>query len=72
VKPIWTPQAIACVALVFTMCIIMLTIEAGVFMRSTSNDVAESRTLLKDTMTLVMGLTAGFFMGKATDKDKDN
>ncbi len=67
----WTPQAIACVMLIATVCIIMLTIEAGIVTRATSSDVAESRALLAHTTDLVIGLTAGFFMGKTILKEHE-
>ncbi len=66
----WTPQNIACLLLITTVCIIMLTIEFGIVTRTTSSDVAESRQLLSHTTDLVIGLTAGFFMGKTIHKDE--
>ncbi len=66
----WTPQNIACVMLITTVCIIMLTIEFGIVTRSTPSDVAESRALLSHTTDLVIGLTAGFFMGRTIQKEE--
>ncbi len=60
----WTPQSIACLLLVVTVCGILVMIEVGIFLRSSSGDVAESRTLLSGTIQLVIGLIAGFVLGK--------
>ncbi len=68
----WTPQAIACVMLIGTVCVIMLTIEFGIVTRATNADVAESRALLSHTTDLVIGLTAGFFMGKTIHNSDDS
>ncbi len=62
----WTPQSIACVMLISTVCVIMLTMEAGIVCRSGLGDVQESRELLTHLADIVIGLTAGFFMGKGT------
>ena len=60
----WTPQNIACVMLIGTVCIIMLAIEAGIVTRSAPSDVSESRQLLNHMTDIIIGLTAGFFMGR--------
>jgi len=68
----WSPQAIVCSVLIFSVCLIMLTMELGIFLRSDHGDVADSRQLLSHMTDLVIGLTAGFFMGKSRgNKTKD-
>jgi hypothetical protein len=65
----WTPQEIACVILIGSVCLIMIAMEGGIVFRSTAGDVADSRQLLSHMTDIVIGLTAGFFMGKSKQKE---
>jgi hypothetical protein len=65
----WTPRDIANIMVIGTVCVILLTIEAGIVWRSTPSDVSESRGLLTDTVSLVIGLVAGYFI-RHSDGDK--
>jgi dolichyl-phosphate-mannose--protein O-mannosyl transferase len=64
----WTPQTICCVMLVATVCSILVAAECGIVLRSDSGDVSESRALLNDKLTLIIGLVGGFLIRRKVDE----
>jgi hypothetical protein len=60
----WNPRELACVTLIATVCIILVLIQCNIMIHPETAE--QSRALLKEIITMILGLTAGFFMGKNT------
>jgi len=66
----WTPQTVYAGLIVLTICVIFIMIEFGILRRSEQGDVDASRNLLDGNIKLLIGLLAGFIVGKHVEKPK--